>query len=92
MGREWWCRWRSRDSFFRGSVLDEFNAMDYSGNSSRPLEVQSEWDRVLVEDVDFESLSKKGGEMVEFDRRGSDISEPLNVILLAISKYVFFDK
>ena len=77
---------------FRGSVLDEFNAMDYSGNSSRPLEVQSEWDRVLVEDVDFESLSKKGGEMVEFDRRGSDISEPLNVILLAISKYVFFYK
>ena len=92
MGREWWCRWRSRDSFFRGSVLDEFNAMDYSGNSSRPLEVQSEWDRVLVEDVDFESLSKKGGKMVEFDRRGSDISEPLNVILLAISKYVFFYK
>ena len=26
--------------------------------------------------------------MVEFDRRGSDISKPLNVIPLAISKYI----
>ena len=64
--------------------MDELNAMDYSGYSLRPLEVQSEWGRVVVEDVDFESWS----EMVEFDRRGSDISEPLNVIQLAISKSI----
>ena len=55
--------------------MDELNAMDYSGYSLRPLEVQSEWGRVVVEDVDFESWS----EMVEFDRRGSNISKPLNV-------------
>ena len=66
MGREWWCRWRSRDSFFRGSVLDELVAIDYSGNSSRPLVVQSEGDGVMVKDVDSESWSESG-EMVEFD-------------------------
>ena len=62
--------------------------MNYSGNSSRPLEVQSEWVRVVVENVDFESWSEEDGEMVEFDRRGSDISEPLNVTQLAISKSI----
>ena len=62
--------------------------MDYFGNSSRPLEVQSEWDRVVVEDVDSESWSEEGGEMVEFDRCGLDISEPLNVASLAISKSI----
>ena len=79
---------RQPSGFFKGSVLDELNAMDYSGNSSRPLEVQSEWVRVVVENVDFESWSEEDGEMVEFDRRGSDISEPLNVIQLAISKSI----
>ena len=53
-------------SFFKGSVLDELNAMDYSGNSSRPLVVQSEGDGVMVKDVDSESWSESG-EMVEFD-------------------------
>ena len=58
--------------------------MDYLGNSLRPLEVQSEWDIVVVEYVDSEIWSKEGGKTVEFDRRGSDCSEPLNVTLLAI--------
>ena len=42
-------------------------AMDYLGNSSRPLAVESEGDGVMVEDVDSKSWSD-GGEMVEFDR------------------------
>ena len=35
---------RQPSGFFKGSVLDELVAMDYSGNSSRPLMVQSEGD------------------------------------------------
>lgn len=58
---------RQPSGFFKGPVLDELNAMDYSGNSLRPSEVQSKWDGVLVEEVDSESWSE-GGEMVEFDR------------------------
>ena len=54
---------RQPSSFFKGSVLDELNAMDISGNFSRPLEVQSEWYGVVVEEVDLESWSE-GGEMV----------------------------
>ena len=57
---------RQPSGFFKGSVLDELVAMDYLGNSSRPLVVQSEGDGVMVEDVDSESWSE-GGEMVEFD-------------------------
>ena len=38
----------------------KLNAINYSGNSLRPLEVKSKWDRVLVEDVDSESSSKEG--------------------------------
>ena len=53
-------------SFFKGSVLDELVAIDYSGNSSRPLVVQSEGDGVMVKDVDSESWSESG-EIVEFD-------------------------
>ena len=60
-------------------------AMDYLGNSSRPLAVESEGDGVMVEDVDSKSWSD-GGEMVEFDRRGSNISKPLYVTSLAMSK------
>ena len=41
-----------------------------------------------MENVDFESWSEEDGEMVEFDRRGSDISEPLNVTQLAISESI----
>ncbi|KAF3962413.1 hypothetical protein CMV_013069 [Castanea mollissima] len=41
---------RQPSGFFKGSVLDELNAMDISGISSRPLEVQSEWDGVGVEE------------------------------------------
>ena len=40
---------RQLSGFFKGSVLDELVAMDYSGNSSRPLAVQSEGDGVMVE-------------------------------------------
>ena len=76
---------RQPSGYFKGSILDELVAMDYSGNSSRPLAVQSEGDEVMVEDVNSESWSD-GGEMVEFDRRGSDFSEPLYVTLLAMSK------
>ena len=54
---------RQPSGFFKGSVLDELNAMDISGNSSRPSEVQSKWYRVVVEEVDLESWSE-GGEMV----------------------------
>ena len=79
---------RQPSGFFKGSILDELNAMDYSGNSSRPLEVQSEWDGVVVEDVDSESWSEEGGEMVELDQQGLDILEPLNVAPLAISKSI----
>ena len=35
---------RQPSGIFKGSVLDELVAMDYSGNSSRPLMVQSEGD------------------------------------------------
>ena len=59
--------------------------MDYSGNSLRPLAVESKGDGVMVEDVDSKSWLD-GGEMVEFDRRGSDISKPLYVTPLAMSK------
>ena len=60
---------RQPSSFFKGSVLDELVAMDYSGNSSRPLAVESEGDGVMMEDVDSKSWSDDG-EMVEVDRRG----------------------
>ena len=46
--------------------MDELVAMDYSGNPSRPLAVQSEGDGVMVEDVDLKSWLE-GGEIVEFD-------------------------
>ena len=75
---------RQPSDFFRGSVLDELNAMVFLGNSLRPLEVQSEWDMMVVEDVNFEIWSKEDGKMVEYDRQRSDCSEPLNVTLLAI--------
>ena len=39
----------------------------------------------MVENVDSESWSE-GGEMIEFDQRGSNIPEPLNVTPLAMSK------
>jgi len=62
--------------------------MDYLGNYLRPIEVQSEWDRVVEEDVDSEVWSEEGGEMIDFDRRGSDCSELLNVTSLAILKSI----
>ena len=62
--------------------------MDYLGNYLRPIEVQSEWDRVVEEDVDSEVWSEEGGEMIDFDQRGLDCSELLNVTSLAISKSI----
>ena len=83
---------RQPSDFFRGSVLDELNAMVYLGNSLRPLEVQSEWDMMVVEDVNFEIWSKEDGKMVEYDRQRSDCSEPLNVTLLAIFFFFLISK
>ena len=60
---------RQPSSFFKGYVLDELVAMDYSRYSSRPLAVESEGDGVMMEDVDSKSWSD-GGEMVEVDQRG----------------------
>ena len=42
----------------------------------------------MEEDVDSEVWSEEGGEMIDFDRRGLDCSELLNVTSLAISKSI----
>ncbi|KAL0002342.1 hypothetical protein SO802_016123 [Lithocarpus litseifolius] len=54
------------------------------------MENLSEWDRVVVEDVDSEEGSdeRDGNGMVEFARIDSDCSELLNVTPLAISNSI----
>ena len=52
----------------------------------RPVEVQSEWEKVVVEDIDSKVWSEEGDEMIEFGWCGSDCSEPLNVTPLATLK------
>ena len=54
----------------------------------RPVEVQSEWDKVVVEDVDSKVWSEEGDEMIEFGWCGSVCSEPLNVTPLATLKSI----
>ena len=52
-----------------------------SGSSLMLIEGESEWDRVVVEDVDSEEGSEErdGNGMVEFARIDSDCSQLLNV-------------
>ena len=81
---------RQAIGILKDSVLNELNVGDDSGSSLMLIDGESEWDRVVVEDVDSEEGSDEsdGNGMVEFARIDSDCSQLLNVTPLAISNSI----